>query len=81
MISMTAYSKDYDFIDVINAGASDFILKPFSKEELEAKTKRIERVWELKSAAERKSEEYNLYYHPTSQRRFRWLILTPKRKS
>ncbi len=39
-IAMTGYSKDYKYIDVINAGATDFINKPFGLEELEAKVRR-----------------------------------------
>jgi two-component system cell cycle response regulator len=39
-IAMTGYSKDYQYMDVVNAGASDFINKPFLIEELEAKIKR-----------------------------------------
>jgi PAS domain S-box-containing protein len=48
VISITGYSNDYTFMDMINAGASDFILKPFSKDELEAKVNRIIREKELK---------------------------------
>ena len=46
MIAMTGYSIDYTYIDVINAGATDFINKPFGLEELEAKIRRaiIERT-------------------------------------
>ena len=43
VISITAYSENHTFVDVINAGASDFITKPFSREELEAKLSRVVR--------------------------------------
>jgi diguanylate cyclase (GGDEF)-like protein len=39
-IAMTGYTREYKYIDVINAGATDFINKPFSLEEIEAKVKR-----------------------------------------
>ncbi|MDY6880560.1 MAG: diguanylate cyclase [Desulfatiglans sp.] len=39
-VAMTGYSKEYRYIDVVNAGATDFINKPFGIEELEAKLKR-----------------------------------------
>lgn len=41
IIAMTGYSEGYKYVDVINAGASDFIKKPFDLEELEAKLTRI----------------------------------------
>ena len=41
IIAMTGYSEGYKYVDVINAGASDFIKKPFDLEELEAKIARI----------------------------------------
>ncbi len=41
MIAMTGYSDGYGYVDVINAGASDFIKKPFQLDELEAKLRRI----------------------------------------
>lgn len=41
IIAMTGYAEGYRYVDVINAGASDFIKKPFDLEELEAKLRRI----------------------------------------
>jgi two-component system, cell cycle response regulator len=40
-IAMTGYAEGYTYVDVINAGANDFIKKPFGVEELEAKIRRI----------------------------------------
>lgn len=41
IIAMTGFSEGYRYVDVINAGASDFIKKPFDLEELEAKIRRV----------------------------------------
>jgi two-component system cell cycle response regulator len=41
IIAMTDYDKDYTYMDVINAGASDFIAKPFKIDEIQAKISRI----------------------------------------
>ena len=41
IIAMTGYPEGYRYVDVINAGANDFINKPFDLEELEAKLRRI----------------------------------------
>ncbi|MBL7212489.1 MAG: diguanylate cyclase [Desulfobacteraceae bacterium] len=39
-IAMTGYTKEYSYVDVVKAGATDFINKPFGIEELEAKMRR-----------------------------------------
>ncbi len=39
-IAMTGYSREYSYVDVIEAGATDFINKPFVMEELDAKLRR-----------------------------------------
>jgi len=41
IIAMTGFDKDYAYMDVINAGANDFISKPFKIDEIEAKISRI----------------------------------------
>jgi len=41
IIAITGYEKDYTYMDVINAGANDFIIKPFKVDEMEAKINRI----------------------------------------
>ena len=40
IIVMTGYSSQYDYKDVVDAGATDFINKPFNIDELEAKIRR-----------------------------------------
>jgi diguanylate cyclase (GGDEF)-like protein len=40
IIAMTGFTKEYDYVSVLNAGATDFINKPFSIQELEAKIRR-----------------------------------------
>jgi len=42
-VIMTAHASEYSYSDIIDAGAADFIAKPFSTEELKAKIDRIER--------------------------------------
>ena len=37
IIAMTGYAEDYRYVDIINAGANDFIKKPIDTGELEAK--------------------------------------------
>ncbi len=43
IIAMTGYSQDYGLVDVIRAGAIDYMIKPFNFEELKAKIKRATR--------------------------------------
>ncbi len=46
-IIMTGYALEYSYHDIINAGASDFIAKPFSLGELRAKIWRIQKEKEI----------------------------------
>ena len=43
VIVITGYSKKYSFTDVIKAGATDYLAKPFSNDELTAKLSRVVR--------------------------------------
>lgn len=43
VIAMTGYSQDYDLVDVIRAGAADYMTKPFTIDEVEAKISRVTR--------------------------------------
>jgi len=42
-IIMTGYSSDYSYAEIISAGASDYISKPFHMDELYARIKRVKR--------------------------------------
>jgi len=63
-IIMTAYSEDYAYTDIINAGASDYVTKPFEMRELWARIERIDRekrtYIDLKSANTRLTEALGL---------------------
>ncbi|MBW6521770.1 MAG: response regulator [Desulfoarculaceae bacterium] len=43
VIAMTGYSHDYDLVDVIRAGATDYMTKPFTVAEFQAKIRRVTR--------------------------------------
>jgi two-component system cell cycle response regulator len=47
VIITTGYDRTFSYTDVIRAGASDFISKPFNNDELEAKINRLVREIEL----------------------------------
>jgi len=47
VIVVTGYTGTFSYVDVIKAGASDFILKPFNADELQAKINRILREKEM----------------------------------
>jgi len=47
VIVITGYTGTFSYVDVIKAGASDFISKPFNTDELEAKINRIIREQQL----------------------------------
>ncbi len=49
VIVITAYEMDYSYLDVVEAGATDFITKPFRSEELRAKLHRILRERRLRN--------------------------------
>ncbi|MCK4838484.1 MAG: diguanylate cyclase [Desulfobulbaceae bacterium] len=52
VVVVTGYTGTFSYVDVIKAGASDFIVKPFNFDELEAKLNRILRERELVRALE-----------------------------
>ncbi len=55
VIVMTGYSKNFTYTDVVRAGASDFIQKPFPLDELEAKVNRIIKERQLRYQLQRLS--------------------------
>lgn len=57
VICITGYNDDYSFTDVIKAGASDFIVKPFHIDELYAKLNRLVRERALRKKLNERNEE------------------------
>ena len=60
IIVVTGYSREFSYTDVIKAGASDFIRKPFDLNELEAKLNRIIRERWLRALLKRLSRRDGL---------------------
>jgi len=56
VIMMTAYDMEYSYIDVIDAGATDFLVKPFRSDELQAKIQRILRERRLRAELTARSQ-------------------------
>ncbi len=52
IVAITGHSVDYTYTDVVRNGASDFIIKPFSFDEMEAKLRRIARERSLRRKLE-----------------------------
>ncbi len=56
-IMMTGHAGVYTYSDIIKAGASDFIAKPFQLSELQAKMERIDRERKMQRGLKRMAEE------------------------
>jgi PAS domain S-box-containing protein len=60
-IIMTGHAADYSYSDIISAGATDFLSKPFEMGKLKAKIDRLQRersiLWQLKEANEALARE------------------------
>jgi DNA-binding response OmpR family regulator len=52
VIIMTGFTNDYTYSDIVNAGAADFITKPFELPELKAKVERIDRERKMRKELE-----------------------------
>ena len=55
VIVMTGYTKNFTYTDVIRAGASDFVHKPFTLDEIEAKLQRLIKERQLRHTLKRLS--------------------------
>ena len=76
VIGITANQTQYHYTDIIKAGASDFIMKPFSLDELETKIERIVRdrclTAELIELSRRDDGLTGLYNFGTSSNYCEW---------
>ncbi|GMT41867.1 MAG: hypothetical protein IEMM0002_0278 [bacterium] len=62
ILIMTAHTSKYSYIDVIESGALDYIMKPFSVEELKAKIERMLRERNTINELSRKTAELEQAY-------------------
>jgi DNA-binding response OmpR family regulator len=62
VIIMTAHTSQYSFLDVVESGASDYITKPFSVEELKAKIERVLRERQTMAELLDKTEKLETAY-------------------
>jgi len=61
-IIMTGYAIEYSYMDIIEAGAADFISKPFEMGELKAKLERIEKERRILKQLEQANKELRQAY-------------------
>ena len=59
-IIMTGYSSDYDYVDIVNAGAADYMIKPIGAAELKARVGRIQRERRLLKELKETNERLNV---------------------
>ena len=48
VVMITAYDRDFTYMDVVEAGAADFVVKPFESDELRAKITRLIKQREIR---------------------------------
>ena len=56
-IIMTGYASEYSYVDIIDAGAADYMTKPFEMEELRARIGRIERERQILKELEEANDQ------------------------
>jgi len=74
-IIMTGYSSEYSYSGIIEAGATDFMVKPFKFEELKAKIDRIERENSLLIQLRESEQKYKALYELSTEAEQRYLAL------
>jgi len=74
-IVMTGYSSRHSYSDIVQAGASDFMVKPFKFEELKAKIERINRENNLWVQLREKEQKYRALYEQSTKAQQRYLAL------